>query len=268
MDRSGDPVSELPGAPLLPPQVLERTITLSARSGHVEGRVEDNVHDFSVAIAHDGIQVQDITGGAHRVPWTSCPFAVQALNALVGAPLAGGGPRIDASQQCTHLFDLARLAIAHASRGGDRLYDIHVAAEAEVGAARARLWRDHGLFLDWRLQGDVVAEGHPFMAHRTSGRAIWPVGAQAQPDLIEAALILRRCLLVFRGRRRAHADVDRASELLHMAGACFSFQPERSANAVRPPGFTDYPQAPIQGRLYDAAASQWAVTPRVSSLRG
>jgi hypothetical protein len=232
-----------------PPQAFQRTIILSSRPGRVEGRVEDNVHDFSVAIAHDGVVVQGIIGGAHRVPWTSCPFAVQPLIALVGTPLGGGGPKIDQSQQCTHLFDLARLAIAHAARGGERRYDIDVAAESQPGAARARLWRDGVLTLDWRLQDDVVTAGDLFVGHRTSGRAVWPVALEQRPDLIEAGLILRRCLFVFRRRRRANADVARASALPHMVGACFSFQPERVEKAVRPEDFVDYPQAPIRGRL-------------------
>jgi hypothetical protein len=101
MDPHDDYPAGRPGPTFPRPKIMQRTITLSARPGHVDGRVEDNVHDFAVAIAHDGVQVKEIVGVATRVPWTSCPFAVQALNALVGAPLAGGGPRIDASQQCT-----------------------------------------------------------------------------------------------------------------------------------------------------------------------
>jgi hypothetical protein len=245
MDPHDDYPAGRPGPTFPRPKIMQRTITLSARPGHVDGRVEDNVHDFAVAIAHDGVQVKEIVGVATRVPWTSCPFAVQALNALVGAPLAGGGPRIDASQQCTHLFDLARLAIAQAARGGARRYDVTVAPEPAAGAARAQLRRDGGLMLDWLLQDDVVTVGDPFVGHQTSGRTIWPAGIEAHPELIEAALILRRCLLVFRGRPRAHV-VQRASEMPDMVGACFSFQPERSMQAVRPPGFTDYAEAPIE----------------------
>lgn len=255
LDRASmDPSDDYPAKQRPAPHIFQRTITLSACPGHVDGRVEDNVHDFGVAIGHDNVRVQAVLGSAYRVPWTSCPFAVPALNALVGVPLAGGGPRIDQGQQCTHLFDLARLAIAQASRGGARRYDISIAAEAAVGVSQAQLWRDGDLILDWLLQEDVVIVGDRFVGHKTSGRAIWPAEIETYPDLIEAALILRRCMLVFRERRRVTADVQRASELGHMAGACFSFQPERAATAIRPRGFNDYLHAPIQGRLYAPAA--------------
>ena len=75
--------------------------------------------------------------------------------------------------------------------------------------------------------------------HDTTGRADWPSTVANDPDLHEAALILRRSLLVYRGRQFATARVHGASDLNYLRGVCLSFQPEFIGNAVRPENFVD-----------------------------
>jgi len=75
--------------------------------------------------------------------------------------------------------------------------------------------------------------------HETTGQAKWPATIADNADLREAALVLRRSLLVYRGRRLATAQVHRASDLKHLHGACLTFQPEFVACAVRPDNFAD-----------------------------
>jgi hypothetical protein len=59
--------------------------------------------------------------------------------------------------------------------------------------------------------------------------------------MLEAALVLRRGLLVFWGRMRGGSRVDRASAHDEMLGACLTYQPGVVEDAVRPPAFMDRP---------------------------
>ena len=68
---------------------------------------------------------------ALRTPWTLCRGAVNVLDRLVGMPLSADPQAVyrhaDGRAQCTHLFDLAGLAISHAARGiAERQYDVEV----------------------------------------------------------------------------------------------------------------------------------------------
>ncbi len=95
------------------------------------GWMEDDFHHFGVTVVHDGGVVVDVRAMAVRYPWTTCPGATEPLKALVGKPLVSRssdiGGLIDMRVQCTHLFDLAGLVLAHAARGGDhRRYEVTV----------------------------------------------------------------------------------------------------------------------------------------------
>jgi len=228
-----------------PPGPYQRRTQLIAQAGSVRARLEDNVHDFEVAVIHDGRKVLSVDGLVRRYPWTTCPFAVDRLRMLVGLDLAAPAS-VDQTEQCTHMLDLAKLAIAHAHRTGDRLYDVRVVPDASADACHAVLYRDGRKLLDWRVVGRQVVAGVPFEGHLVNGRAEWPPEVLDQPELREAALILRRSLLVYRGRPKAPDRAHRASDLKHMSGACFSFQPSRSALAVRPAGFMDFATAPLE----------------------
>lgn len=225
---------------------LHRVITLDGAVDSVAARITDNVHDFGVAVRHDGQAVTAIEGFAYRVPWTTCPAATARLAELVGTPLrrdGASGARIDKSQQCTHLFDLAKLAIAFAPQIGRRRYDVRVDTAADDGAV-ARLDIDGQPVLCWMIDANRVVSHGPFAGHVTTGAAVWPPDAPNTAPLIEAAMLLRRALLVFYGRRRTEFRRE-AAALPHMAGACFSFQPERMAVAVRPEGFVELPSETV-----------------------
>ena len=223
---------------------LHRIIGLKAVEGAIHGRVQDNVHDFKVVLQHDGAVITEVTAETVRSPFTTCASARAGLAQLVGRAIGNAGPpRIDIGLQCTHMFDLAVLAGAHAGRGGERRYRIDAALQP--GGSVARIERDGSLVLDWQVQGDRIVTPGAFEGLGRSGAITWPAEVLAAPDLLEAALILRRCLLVLHGRPRS-LGIERAEEMRHMPGACHTFQPDQMRLGVRPEGFQDYSTAALK----------------------
>jgi hypothetical protein len=219
---------------------FRRTITLDNRGDEVIARVADNVHDFTVAIRFDEERVTDVAAEAARFPWTTCPGGIDKLKQLVGTSLAKQSRvSVDHAWQCTHMLDLAKMAIAHAGRGGSRSYLVAVDAMTDPDGCLAKIARDGEELFEWHVLRDRVLSPSIFNGHVISGRASWSREVQEDDDILEAALILRRSLLVFRGRRRATALVRNASELRYMTGACLSFQPDQVLHAVRPDGYVD-----------------------------
>ena len=131
----------------------------------VLAEVEDEMHHFGVAIRHDGTRVTSVEGTAKRWPWSTCPGAMAELAVLVGAPL--GGPlsalaRRASSEQCTHAFDLACLAVCHATTGRDAvLYDA-VVPDWHVPPIQAELRRDGVVVLAWTTDGSRVLDDPAF----------------------------------------------------------------------------------------------------------
>jgi hypothetical protein len=221
---------------------LHRVLLIEATESRVEAELIDNVHQFCVSIDHDGHRVRAIESRAVRFPWTSCPAGLGRLKALVDTPLrqeTERGAPIDKAQQCTHLFDLAKLAIAHAFDAGRLRYDLRVDAEPGGDDAEAGINRDGIPILRWSVRGGLIVSDGPFQGHATTGRAMWPDAVADDAAMIEAAILLRRGLLVFFGRRRSKGTTH-ATQLPYMQGACLSFQPGVMEDAVRPAGFVDH----------------------------
>jgi len=222
-----------------PLQPMRRLVTLHCEGDRSIGRVQDNVHDFCVTLVHDGMHVTDVSAQAIRFPWTTCPMGTERLRALIGSPLAGSRAKIDQSLQCTHMLDVAKLALVHASRGGDREYRVEVDASDKAGECLAVLYRDGKILFEWQIVDRVVVAPEQFAGHATSGRSVWSPAVEADDELREAALVMRRGVFVFLGRGRVRPKDVRANFFSDMTGACISFHPEQIDRAVRPPGFVE-----------------------------
>lgn len=221
-----------------------RDIMLRAAGDEAHAEVADNVHHFTVEVQHALGLVKSVTGTAMRVPWTTCPGAIGQLAALVGSSVErGAGAGIDQTQQCTHLLDLARLAIAQVSRGGIRRYRCHVRFDPDRNGPVARLERDGDLLTEWVISDGVVISPGPFEGHDTRGRSAWSEKVLADTDLREAGLVMRRCVFIFRSRSYS-APRQSASDIQGLSGVCYSFQPDRAEAALRPAGFRELPKRP------------------------
>jgi Protein of unknown function (DUF2889) len=212
--------------------------TGDATRGEVRAALEDDFHHFRVSVVHSDGKVQDVHGCAVRHPYSTCPLAADQLSRLVNAPLNGLAHSVmritNPSQQCTHLMDLAGLAIAAAARSiAQRWYDIAV-PQRVAGRTLATLDRDGSRVLAWELFNTTVMGPAPFEGvSLREGMAAWALAHLPQEEA-EAALILRRCALISLGRvmnldAQVHAEPT---------GRCFVQQPERAAQGLRRVGST------------------------------
>lgn len=232
-------------------QRFRRRIELASRphagGGQVRAVLEDDFHHFRVAVEHRAGVVTGVRGETPRHPFSACPGAAPELNRLAGMRLDRIANSVtlhtDATQQCTHMFDLAGLAIACAARGERyRRYDVEVPRHVD-GRSHAFLRRDGVLVLDWEVEGSTILGPMPYAGvDMRKGMAHWALGALPAEEA-EAALVLRRCALISLGRLK---DIDREPHA-HLTGRCYAQQPERAAQAIRIVGstwdFSERPQA-------------------------
>jgi hypothetical protein len=201
--------------------------------GEVRACLEDDFHHFRVRIVHVNGVVQDAEGWAVRHPYSTCPLAATQLARLVNAPLNGLAHSVmratDPSQQCTHLMELAGLAIAAAARSiAQRWYDIAVPRRM-AGRTLATLERDGRRILAWELVDTTITAPAPYQGVSLRiGMAAWAL-ANLPEDDAEAALVLRRCALISLGRA-LNLDAQVHAE---PTGRCFVQQPERAPQGLR-----------------------------------
>ena len=134
--------------------VFRRRIKLENKADHVLAELEDCNHGFRLQLYHDKASVSAIAVETLRYPLSTCSNAGQPLQALVGCPLT---TRIEhilkyarPRDNCTHLFDLASLAIAHACREQkERCYDIEV-PDSTTGITDLSISRDGHIIHQWQ----------------------------------------------------------------------------------------------------------------------
>jgi hypothetical protein len=236
--------------------IYRRRIVLEARDGEVRGELADDFHHFSVRVTHDGERAIDVKGEDVRVPWTTCPGAIAPLRRMRGAALTRSILQVfghtRAREQCTHLHDLACLALTHAARGEAlRRYDISVPDRIE-NATEVVLHVDEREALRWWVRGNSVEQATPA---RFDGA---PLGGLAflnflrheleqDAELAEAAWVLERAVFIGHGRRHDFEGISEASIFAPVVGAaCHTFDPARVGDAKRVYGtvrdFTDAPE--------------------------
>jgi hypothetical protein len=224
-----------------------RRIRVVARAPDtVEAGIEDDFHHFRVTLHHDGVNVRDVSSEAHRIPWTTCTDAGAQLQLLAGMPLEASclaaGRWTSPSQQCTHMFDLAGLAAAHAYRratddraASSRQYDAVVPYESRRGARReVTLARDRTVLLHWIIERDQVVDPPPYSEVPFTGGFFRWADTALPPDDAEAAIVLRRACTIGMGRGMDQDVWSSAAEIsAGPTGVCYSQQPQRRDVAFR-----------------------------------
>lgn len=219
--------------------------------------LEDDFHHFRTTIDHDGVVVTGIVGQAIRHPWTMCAAAPNHLTELIGVALTRSpgalAGRDDARSHCTHLFDLAGLAVAHAASGrATRTYDAAIPDRID-GRTVATLARDGESLLRWDLKWQQVVGPDPYSGRPLRGGFIaWALDA-LDDDEAEAAIVLRRAADISMGRFEDLDQYDNAVPLMSfMGGSCFTFTEARAEQAVRIKGsmrdFTSTPERLLDER--------------------
>jgi hypothetical protein len=216
------------------------------RAGAVEGGLEDDFHHFAVRVEHDGAVVTLVQATSHRWPWTTCPDAAGPLHSLEGMELStrclAVGKAADPKLNCTHMFDLAGLCVAHAARGGPvgttRQYDIEIPAEVRRGeSAHVTCVQDGELAHEWHLDKWKLRGPEPFADAPWRGGFFRWADEAFEPEKSEAIIVLRRACDIGLGRGMDLDAVDRSEELGdQMAGVCYSMQPTQIAVGLRNKG--------------------------------
>lgn len=266
MDSPDDGFASAPLNPSYGSGCYRRVVLLRAPDLRtVIAALEDDPHAFSVRLGHDGERVTSVTAHAERHPLSTCSGAVAPIEALVGAPLTRVSLELkrhaDPRANCTHLFDLAGWAIAHAARGGtgERRYEISI-PDAVDGRTEARLFRDGEEVLCWaiehgRITAPVVFAGQQILG----GFTRWASAALAGEEL-EHALMLARGYFVALARiyDMVSAGSHPAKDHPMPPGSCYSYTPGVIEHAWSLPGSRrDFSAAPEQLlRWVDAAAER------------
>lgn len=204
----------------------------------VRAALEDDFHHFRIELETRDGAVTAIRAEAPRHPYSLCPAAAEALQALRGSTPGRQAHAVhgmvEPSEQCTHLLDLAGLACAAAARGlARRRYDIEVPPRVD-GKTRASLARDGVALLAWELHDFSITGPAPYAGvSLRHGMAQWAL-THLPEDEAEAALVLRRGAVISLGKGKP-LDLQ-----VHAVptGACFSQQPRRAPLALRQVGST------------------------------
>jgi hypothetical protein len=214
---------------------FRRAILVQIEDRRINAELEDDFHRFGVTLHHDGAVLTAVEGRAARFPWATCPEAPDALAALVGAPLAPDPTLLfrhtEPRAQCTHLFELAAVALSQAGRGeGERLFEAAV-SDPDEGPRRAELHIDGELAMAWDLIGDDITAPPEYAGRAVSSFASRTL-AELDPETALNILILRRITLTAHGRR---FDVDAYATAAAMGRSpqCYSLQPANAARGTR-----------------------------------
>ena len=210
---------------------------------HYAVGMEDAFHAMLVHFAHDGAQITEARGEWIRAPLSGCLGAPSALQAMIGAPLSSDlralGNQTDIRQQCTHLFDVLRIGIAHAAQGRpDRRTDV-IVPDATEGVVTVRLFVDGVerrqisiLKPDMTIYAPEAYRGAPFL----QGFAAW-AHAHIDDAQYEEFFLMQRAFFVSAGRRADMISYYGTPAPLSgpPTGSCFGSQSGRFEQGVRHP---------------------------------
>ena len=220
-------LDELPG--------FRRRFRVTPAAGCVRSEVEDDFHRMSVSLHHDGATVTAIEPLVIRAPWDTCPGAVEQLRqTFEGLALARFAERGNKFANCTHLYDLALLAAAHAFDDAPLAYDILVSDPVD-GRRRAELRRDGATLFAWSDARLVLVEPPELAGLRLDQLGTW-IGT-LEPALREPARLLRWGNMIANGRV---IPLEKQSDASRMPATCYTFQPQRAAVARRIGAIRDF----------------------------
>lgn len=207
---------------------FRRRLRITPERGRVCCELEDDFHCMSVVVHHENGRASRVEPAMRRAPWSTCPGAeAQLVETFTGALLAEFAALGDKQVNCTHLYDLALLAAAHASDGSPTVYDIWVSDPCE-NRRRAELRCDGTTILSWVESGFSIEE-----PEELAGENLWDLRAwlaSQEPAMREAARLLRWGNMLANGRTIPLSDQSDATK---MPPNCYTFQPERAQVAQR-----------------------------------
>lgn len=246
------------------PRRFRRALWLGRRGPNaVVGWLEDDFHHFGVTIEHEGGHVRAARAATVRYPWSTCAEAGIPLSRLAGMPLVARPSDLSTvvpmEQHCTHVFELAALAMVHAARErAERRYYAKVEPaweqDSEAGCEmKAILDVDGARALEWVVRDSVII-GPDFADGLSLTRGFRQWIDTQDDEAAERAWVLRRAAwLAFGDRNFQHRQV--AADV-GIGPVCHTFQPAQRARAVSMEG------SRRTGETRDAPLlSHWRETP-------
>ncbi|RZK03432.1 MAG: hypothetical protein EOO76_02625 [Novosphingobium sp.] len=213
------------------PSGLHRRIVLQPGGDWVGGALEDDMHRFHIRLDHAEGRVTRVAAKAVRHPWSACPGATHFIaKELTGELLADVGAR-DPAQHCTHLYDLAILAAAHADDTAPMRFDMTVTDRVE-DRTTATLYENGIETLRWQLDGTAIA-GTTRDLRRLSQ---WK--RELSPQEAEGATLLRRAVFVSGARAYVAPSLEQTAALNQgRMGVCFNYQLPQAESSTRTPNW-------------------------------
>jgi hypothetical protein len=213
--------------PTFPPG-LWRRIVLQPGPGWIGGALEDDMHHFRIRLDHADGRITAVHAMGVRTPWTACTGAAPHIEAeLTGELLADVAAR-DATQQCTHLFDLAIVCAAHTGDTEPTVFDMRVADR--VGADEMGGGRTTGALsvngvekMLWQLDGTMIEGPERFAGRDMKRVSKWK--SEFPPDEAEWATLLRRAIFISPARVYDAPYGKKASDMgPWRMGVCYNYQ--------------------------------------------
>lgn len=234
--------------PSYPPGFWRR-IDMVPFAGHIIAGLEDDAHRFFLRVSHDGALITDVTARADRFPWSTCPGAAPFLSEQLTGRTLEDVAALDPTIHCTHLYDLAVIAAAHAGAPAPVRFDMQVADRVDARTT-ATLFQDGQVRLQWRLN-DTEIEGPGEWAGRNLKKlSVWK--QELPPETALWAAMLRRAAFVSGVRRQPEFTPGQTADRGPLRiGACFTYQLPRARDATRSTNwrrdFSQSPDAPLRG---------------------
>lgn len=212
---------------------FRRRIRLEHSPGRVSAELEDSSHGFSLAIDYSDGVVQQIEAQTYRYPYTTCPGAKLPLMAFKGQAIEADhrdiNKAINARKNCTHLYDLSMLALAHAARPyGIRVYDVVLPDETDT-ATRLSVLLNDTLVLewqvkDWEITAPIALQGQTLY---NGFAGSWSKYCGADAETFEYGLIAQKGYLVSHARRYDHTTTAGKAAIVEEAavGICHTYTP-------------------------------------------
>lgn len=183
---------------------------------------------MAVTLCHDGKVIISVAAVMERWPWTTCPGATEVLKStFTGVTLAEGAARGMKWSNCTHLYDLAIMASAHAGDNAPMVYDVFV-SDAVDGRKSAEIRKDGDVIVAWVLEKDIIQEPEALKGVPVTQLRDW-IKTLDQPQR-EGAHVLQWATLIAHGRS---IPLENQSDATRMPPNCYTFQPDRAKTAER-----------------------------------
>lgn len=236
---TGKPTDHMATAPDWGTGVLRRALRLRGFEGGVEAALEDMCHAMICTLHHDGEVVTSLEADFRRYTLQLCPGASEPLKQIVGMPIATTTAELFANgrarQNCTHMLDLAWLALRHASRGETEwLYEVEI-PDAPSGPMRGQLRRNGEVVQDWTVERNVIVSPPSLSGQAlTGGFTRWITTESGLTDQeAEECLVLHKGFFMT-GARQFLIPQGPLTESYRksVAGVCYGYAHERIDEAI------------------------------------